>query len=82
MRLAMLTSVRICDATLVLFPQNDEPKPDKPETSAQRWTREAAAHSGCNTVQLVSTPGAFKDLNDALCAGLTPEEFRAAASDG
>jgi hypothetical protein len=66
------------DATLVLFPQNDTPKPDRPETPAQKWTREAAAHSGCKAVQLVSAPGSFKDLNDALRAGLTPDEFRAA----
>lgn len=66
------------DATLVLFPQNDPPRPDRAETSAQKWTREAAAHCGCKTVQLVSIPGDFKDLNDALRAGLTSEEFRAA----
>ncbi len=64
-------------ATLVLFPQNDSPRADRAETPAQKWTREAAAHCGCKTVQLVTTPGDFKDLNDALRAGLTPEEFQA-----
>lgn len=70
------------DATLVLFPQNDPPRPDRAETPAQKWTRDAAAHCGCKTVQLVSTPGDFKDLNDALRAGLTPEEFQAALAAG
>ncbi len=66
------------NTTLVLFPQNDPPRADRPETPAQKWTREAAAHSGCKIVQLVTTPGDFKDLNDALRAGLTAEEFQAA----
>ena len=65
-------------ATLVLFPQNDPLRSDRAETPAQKWTREAAAHSGCKTIQIVATPGDFKDLNDALRAGLTPEEFQAA----
>ena len=65
-------------ATLLLFSQNDAPRADRPETPAQKWTREAAAHAACQTVQIVSTPGDFKDLNDALRAGLTPDEFRAA----
>jgi hypothetical protein len=65
-------------ATLLLFPQNDPPRPDRAETPAQKWTREAAAHAGCQTVHLVSTPGDFKDLNDALRAGLTSDEFQAA----
>jgi hypothetical protein len=66
------------DATLVLFPQNDPPRPDRAETPAQKWTREAAEHAGCKIVQLVPTPGDFKDLNDALRASLTPEEFQTA----
>jgi hypothetical protein len=66
------------DATLVLFPQIDAPKPDRLETPAQKWTREAAAHAGCKAVQIVPTPDGFKDLNDALRAGLTPDQFRAA----
>ena len=69
------------DATLVLFPQNDAPRPDRAETPAQKWTREAAAHSGCKCVQLVSTDDAFKDLNDALRAGLPPEEFQSMLAD-
>ncbi len=66
------------DAALVLFPQNDAPRLDRDETPAQKWTREAAEYGGCKTVHLVQTPGDFKDLNDALRAGLTPEEFQAA----
>ncbi len=66
------------DSMLLLFPQNDATRTDRPETPAQKWTREAAVHSGCKSVQIVSTPGDFKDLNDALRAGLTPEEFQTA----
>lgn len=66
------------DAALVLFPQNDPARPDRDETPAQKWTREAAMHAGCRTVQLVPTPGEFKDLNDALRGGLSPEAFQAA----
>jgi hypothetical protein len=67
-------------ATLVLFPQTDEPKPGRPETPAQKWTRESAAAGGCKTVLIVPTPSGFKNLNDALRAGLTPEEFRASVA--
>jgi hypothetical protein len=64
------------DATLVLFPQNDPPRPDCTQTPAQKWTNDVAANASCKTVQLVTTPGDFKDLNDALRAGLAPEQFQ------
>ena len=67
-------------ATLVLFPQEEALKPGKTETPAQKWTRESAAAGGCKLVQIVPSPSGFKDLNDALRAGLTPEEFRASVA--
>lgn len=64
-------------ATLILFPQTDEMKPGRLETLVQKWTRESAAASGCNAVLVVPSPSGFKDLNDAIRAGLTAAEFQA-----
>ena len=65
-------------ATLILFPQEEAPKPGKSESPAAKWTRESAAASGCKAVLAVPPPGNLKDLNDCLRAGLTPAEFQSA----
>ena len=66
---AFVSGLIPASAVVFAWPQNDAP--------GQEWLKSVAAHAGAS-VQVVTTPSQFKDLNEWTLAGATADDLESA----